>query len=173
MVEMDPLELREVSLRRSLRGYDTKAVDRLLETLEDSYTFVWRKCMDLEAQIDVYEKREALVGEALISAQCAANEITEQARRSSDLLLHEARQESERVRAEILHLEGEFKTRCRALLGAARELVDRGLGVPVEDEAPEEDSLHLHEPAAAENGNEPAGGATWPPVVSHPLFRSA
>lgn len=174
MVEMDPIELRDVSLRRTLRGYDPKAVDRLLETLEDSYSFVWRKCIELEEQVEVYRKREALVGEALISAQCAANELTEQARRSSELLLHEARQESERVRAEILHLEGEFKTRCRSLLGAARELVERGLGGPASDDSVgDEDALDLHAPAAAENGNAPADGASWPPVVSHPLFRSA
>lgn len=174
MVEMDPIELRDVSLRRTLRGYDPRAVDRLLETLEDSYSFVWRKCIELEEQVEVYRKREALVGDALISAQCAANELTEQARRSSELLLHEARQESDRVRAEILHLEGEFKTRCRSLLGAARELVERGLGGPASDDGVgEEDALDLHAPAAAENGNEPADGATWPPAVSHPLFRSA
>ena len=170
MVEMNPLELRNVSLRRTLRGYDPRAVDRLLETLEDSYSFVIRKCNELEKQVDVYRKREALVGDALISAQCAADEIMEQSRRTSELLLHEARQESERVRAEILHLEGEFKTRCRSLLGAARELVERGLGGSDNDDAAsDEDPLHLHE-NGDENGAERADAAS---VLSHPLFRSA
>jgi hypothetical protein len=79
------------------------------------------------------------------------------------------------VRAEIHHLEGEFKTRCRALLGAARELVDRGLGASaLEEETAEGALLEASEPAAVENGNEAADGeTTWPPVVSHPLFRSA
>ncbi len=94
---IDPTELRQPALERSLRGYAPEAVERLLaraaEALEDGA----RERDELRSRLEQIEeelvhrrKHEESVSHALIVAERNANELKEQAKREAELLLKEA-----------------------------------------------------------------------------------
>ena len=102
---LTPVEIRHVDMRRSwFRGYRRKPVDHLLA---DSFEEVWRERADLsdrleEVEIDASKHREleTLLRSTLVSAERAAQDMKEQARRESDLIVQEAHAESRRVTRE-------------------------------------------------------------------------
>ena len=129
---LTPVEIRHVGLRRSwLRGYRKPAVDELLAEIADSFEQVWRERADLsdrleelEAEASKHRELEALLRSTLVSAERAAQDMKEQARRESDLIVQEAHAESRRVTreaaAEKRRLE-EDMVKIRAQLRAALE----------------------------------------------------
>ena len=131
---LTPVEIRHVELRRAwFRGYRRSGVDRLLSEIADSFESVWRERADLadrleELETDAKKHREleALLRSTLVSAERAAQDMKEQARRESDLIVQEAHAESRRiVRAaagERQRLEEETR-RIRAQLRNALEAV--------------------------------------------------
>jgi cell division initiation protein len=140
---LTPVEIRHEELRRAwLRGYRRSAVDRLLSEIADSFESVWRERADLadrleELEVDARKHREleALLRSTLVSAERAAQDMKEQARRESDLIVQEAHAESRRVvraaAGEHRRLEDETR-RIRAMLRSALEAV---IGAPEESEA--------------------------------------
>jgi cell division initiation protein len=132
---LTPVEIRHLELHRSwLRGYRRSTVDRLLSEIADSFEDVWRERADLADRIDELEAEavkhrelENLLRSTLVSAERASNDMKEQARRESDLIVQEAHAEGRRVMREItsekLRLEEDVR-RIRALLRTALELVD-------------------------------------------------
>jgi cell division initiation protein len=131
---LTPVEIRHVQLRRTwLRGYRRSVVERLLSDIADSFEEVWRERADLADQLEELEAEaakqqelEALLRTTLVSAERAAQEMKEQARRESDLIVQEAHAESRRVSrtafAEKQRLDDEIR-KIRALLRAALEAV--------------------------------------------------
>jgi cell division initiation protein len=131
---LTPVEIRHVELRRAwLRGYRRSGVDRLLTEIADSFEGVWRERADLadrleELETDARKHRELenLLRTTLVSAERAAQDMKEQARRESDLIVQEAHAESRRiVRAaagELQRLEDEAR-KIRAQLRSALEAV--------------------------------------------------
>ena len=131
---LTPVEIRHVELRRAwLRGYRRSGVDRLLSEIADSFESVWRERADLadrleELETDAKKHREleTLLRSTLVSAERAAQDMKEQGRRESDLIVQEAHAESRRiVRAaagERQRLEDETR-RIRAQLRNALEAV--------------------------------------------------
>ncbi len=105
---LTPVEIRHVELRRAwLRGYRRRPVDQLLEEIADSFEEVWRERADLSDQLEELETEaakhrelEALLRSTLVSAERAAQDMKEQARRESDLIVQEAHAESRRVTRE-------------------------------------------------------------------------
>lgn len=130
-----PVELRHVRLGRSFRGYDRQEVDRLLEDVVDSFEEVWRergeladKLEDAQKLLDEVKQREALLASTLVSAERAALDARETARREADLIVSEAHGEArsvtraaqterERLFAEARRVE----TLLRAALGMVEE----------------------------------------------------
>ncbi|HXG76474.1 MAG TPA: DivIVA domain-containing protein [Gaiellaceae bacterium] len=139
---LTPVEIRHVDLRRAwLRGYRRSVVDRLLTDIADSFEDVWRERADLadrveelEAEAAKHRELEDLLRSTLVSAERAAQELREQARRESDLVVQEAHAEARRITreaaAEKRRLEDEMR-RIRALLRTALETLD-GEGWPGE-----------------------------------------
>jgi cell division initiation protein len=127
---LTPVEIRHVDMRRAwLRGYRRKPVDQLLEEIADSFEGVWRERADLSDRLEELEgeaakhrELEALLRSTLVSAERAAQDMKEQARRESDLIVQEAHAESRRVAreaaAEKRRLEEDI-VRIRAQLRAA------------------------------------------------------
>ena len=127
---LTPVEIRHVALRRSwFRGYRRNGVDQLLEEIADSFEEVWRERADLsdrledvQAEASKHRELEALLRSTLVSAERAAQDMKEQARRESDLIVQEAHAESRRVTreaaAEKRRLEEDL-IRIRAQLRAA------------------------------------------------------
>ena len=129
-----PVELRHVRFRRMPLGYRKRAVDRTLEEVVQSFEDVWRERADLaerveqlEAEIFRHRELEALLRRTLVSAEQAAQDLKNQARRERELILEEARAEARAItrdaRAESERLRSETR-RVRALLAAALDAVD-------------------------------------------------
>ena len=106
---LTPVEIRHHALRRSWlrRGYRRTGVDELLEEIADSFEQVWRERADLsdrleelEAEAAKHRELEALLRSTRVSAERAAQDMKEQARRESDLIVQEAHAESRRVTRE-------------------------------------------------------------------------
>lgn len=105
---LSPVEIRHIQLRRAwLRGYKRKTIDELLDEIAESFEQVWRERADLadrveelEAEIQRHRELEELLRSTLVSAERAAQEIKEQARRESDLIVQEAHAEGRRLTRE-------------------------------------------------------------------------
>lgn len=144
---LTPVEIRHVELRRTwFRGYRRGIVDRLLTDIADSFEDVWRERADLadrleELEIEASKHRELedLLRSTLVAAERAAQDMKEQARRESDLIVTEAHAEGRRVSratfAEKQRLEEDIR-RIRAQLRSALEEIGEPPDVKddVEDE---------------------------------------
>ena len=136
---LTPVEIRHVELKRAwLRGYRRRPVEQLLEEIADSFEQVWRERADLsdhleEVEVEAAKHREleALLRSTLVSAERAAQDMKEQARRESDLIVQEAHAESRRVTreaaAERRRLEEDI-VKIRSHLRAAFDLLGQDPG---------------------------------------------
>src|SRR5918999_3995295 len=126
---LTPVEIRHVSLGRGVFGYRRSATDRLLDEIAESFEDVWRDRADLaerveqlEADLVRYRELETLLRTTLVSAERAAGELKEQAKREADLIVSEAQAEARAItrgaRAEREQLARDSE-RIRALLGSA------------------------------------------------------
>src|SRR5918994_4484554 len=118
---LTPVEIRHLELHRTwLRGYRKSTVDGLLSEIADSFEEVWRERADLADRLDELEieaskhrELEALLRSTLVSAERAANDMKEQARRESDLIVREAQAEGRRIVREMTadkqRLEGDVR----------------------------------------------------------------
>ena len=126
---MTPVELRHVQLHKRLFGYASGAVDRVLEETVESFEDVWRHRADLADRVEQleqdlvrYRELETLLRTTLVTAERAAHELKDAAKREAELIVAEAHAEARRVThaavAERERLVGEA-TRVRAQLAAA------------------------------------------------------
>ncbi len=176
-----PVELRHVRLGRSWRGYDRAEADKLLEDVADSFEDVWRergelvdKLHEVQKTLDEVKQREALLASTLVSAERAAVESKEAARREADLIVAEAhgearsvtraaQNERERLFAEARRVE----TLLRAALGMVEESqASRQEGNPAEPPSefwPRREDTREFRPVAAV-ADEPAEAPQLPPA---------
>jgi cell division initiation protein len=131
-----PVELRHIQIgRTTFGGYGRRETDQLLEDIAESFEDVWRergeltdKLEDLEKRFDELKKAETLFASTLVSAERAAVEARETAKREAELIVAEAHQdarsvtrsaqgERERLFAEVRRIE----TLLRAALGLVEE----------------------------------------------------
>jgi cell division initiation protein len=137
-----PVEIRHVRLRRGLFGYRRSHVDRLLDDIVVSFETVWRERADnsdrvelLEGELKRYRELEALLRTTLVSAERAAHELRDQAKREAEAIVTEAQAEARQVtrkaRRDHETLSAEAR-RLRLLLNAALDALDEA-----EETAPE------------------------------------
>jgi cell division initiation protein len=126
---LTPVEIRHVRLGRGLFGYPRGATDALLDEIAESFEDVWRNRADLAERVEQleddlvrYRELETLLRTTLVSAERAAGELKEQAKREADLIVGEAEAEgrgiTRRARAECDQLVRDSQ-RVRALLASA------------------------------------------------------
>jgi len=131
---MTPVEVRHQQLKRGLFGYRRKPVDDLMTDIAESFELVWRERADLvdrveelEADLARHVELEGLLRSTLISAERAAQEQRERARREADTILSEAHAEARVVtresRSEKERLDSESR-RIAALLRSALAMVE-------------------------------------------------
>src|SRR4051794_17013903 len=171
-----PVELRHVKLGRAWRGYDRHEADKLLEDVADSFEDVWRergeltdKLHEVQKTLDEVKQREALLASTLVSAERAAVDAKEAARREADLIVAEAHGEARSVtraaQAERERLFAEARrveTLLRAALGMieetsvpAQEGEQQRAATPLEHWPRREDTREFHPVAVpAEQGVE-------------------
>lgn len=136
-MSLTPVEIRHVELHRTfLRGYRRAGVDQLLNEIADSFEEVWRERADLadhleelEADAEKHRELEALLRSTLVAAERAAQDMKEQARRESDLIVQEAHAAGRRVTREAAgerrRLEEDIRTIRGQLRAALESLEDR------------------------------------------------
>src|SRR3954470_5043000 len=97
---LTPVEIRHLQPSTGLLGYKRAATDRLFLEIAESFEDVWRERADLadsieklEADLVRYRALEMLLRTTLVSAERAATELKDQARREADLILSEAQAE--------------------------------------------------------------------------------
>lgn len=145
-----PVELRHVRLGRSLFGYKRRDVDSLLEDVADSYEEVWRergeltdRVEDVEKRLGEFKDREQLLASTLVSAEKAAADSKDAARREAELIVAEAHGEARSImrtaQNERERLFGEAR-RVEALLRAALGMVEESNAEPLEDGGAPEDA---------------------------------
>jgi cell division initiation protein len=150
-----PVELRHVSLKRRLLGYDRDAVDAMLDDVADSYEQVWRERVDLgdrierlEDELSRHKELENLLRATLLSAEQAANAVRDKGRTDADAIIAEARDEARditrRARAERESLLLDAR-RIRLLLHAALDAMDE---VPEDEISEEPPAVEVGEAAA-------------------------
>ncbi len=145
---LTPVEIRHVELRRALfRGYKRSDIDRLVDEIASSFEEVWRERADLadrleelESEAEKHKELESLLRTTLVSAERAAQDMKEQARRESDLIVQEAHAEGRRVTressAERRRLEEEIR-KIRGQLHSALEALGDRRDEPGDDEVAE------------------------------------
>lgn len=136
-MSLTPVEIRHVRLRRGL-GYKREPVDRLLADIVESFEGVWRDRADLADKVETldydlarYREMEAVLRATLVSAESAAAEMRERARREAQVILDEARSEARSVAREAEREHGALlqeARRIRALLGAALAAIAEAAG---------------------------------------------
>ena len=100
-----PVELRHVKMERTLvRGYKRDEVDRLIEDVTESFEEVWRdrgeladRVEELESQLTDFKQREHLLASTLVSAEKAAAEAKDHAKREAELIVAEAHGEARSI----------------------------------------------------------------------------
>lgn len=158
-MSMSPVEVRHQHLRRGLLGYKRRAVNELLDQVADSFEGVWRDRAELTDRVEQLEsdlarhvELEGLLRSTLISAERAAQEQRERARREADTIIgeahaearmvtREARGEKERLDAESRRIASLFRS-ALALVEDAEEppatsTVEATQVIPTPHEAPE------------------------------------
>jgi cell division initiation protein len=131
---MTPAEIRHVPIRRALWGYRRNAVEHLLDDVADSFEEVWRERADfadriehLESELQRHRELEALLRKTLVSAEAAAQEQREGARRDAERVVAEAHSEARRITfaatAERERLQSDVR-RLREQLRSALAAVD-------------------------------------------------
>jgi len=129
-----PVELRHVRFKRGLLGYVPMVVDRTIEEVVESFETVWRERADyadrieqLQAELKRHRELETLLRSTLTTAEQAAHELKDHARREAALVLEEAHAEARRITRDALAERerlGAETHRIKALLGAALDAVE-------------------------------------------------
>jgi cell division initiation protein len=131
---LTPVEIRHVPIGRGFWGYRRGAVERLLDDVADSFEEVWRERADfadrieqLEAELERHRELETLLRKTLVSAEAAAQEQREAARRDADVIVAEAHTEARRITfaatAERERLQADIR-RLQELLRSALTTLD-------------------------------------------------
>ena len=96
-MEMTPLDIRNKTFRKGIRGYQCEEVEKFLENVsqefESAYTenFELReKANKLEAEISHFREIENTLQQTLVLAQKTAEDVKEAARQEAALILREA-----------------------------------------------------------------------------------
>ena len=131
---LTPVEIRHIRLARGIRGYKRHAADALLTEIAESFEDVWRERADLTDKVEQLEldlvrhkELEGLLRTTLVSAESAAQQLREQARKEAETIVGEAHAEARaiarRASAEKERLETELR-RIKSLLRSALESLD-------------------------------------------------
>ena len=135
-MSLTPVEVRHLELRRGLFGYRRSSVEKAIDDVADSFETVWRersqlveRVEELETEVTRHVELEGLLRSTLVSAERAAQDMKEQARREADVIVQEASAEGRRlVRDGIAEKEQLLAEthRIRTMLRAALEIVSDG-----------------------------------------------
>ncbi len=165
---LTPVEVRHLELRRGLFGYRRNQVHHTIEEIADSFEAVWRerselgeRVHELESEVARHVELETLLRSTLVSAERAAQDMKEQARREADVIVQEAGAEGRRLVRDAIAEKEQLLAETRRV----RSIMRSALDVLAEDqaeegqEAPSED-VQRSAPITPRLSEQPAGPAT-------------
>lgn len=121
-MSLTPAEIRHLELGRSFFGYRRSAVDRAIDEVVSSFEQVWRERADLTDKVEQlendmvrYRELETLLRTTLISAERAAHELKDQARKEAELIVTEAHAEARFITREAAAKRERLLTESRRL----------------------------------------------------------
>lgn len=133
---LTPVEVRHLELRRGLFGYRRSSVERAIEEVADSFEAVWRERAELgervhtlEGEVARHVELETLLRSTLVSAERAAQDMKEQARREADVIVQEASAEGRQLLRDAIADKEKLLAethRIRVMLRAALDIVADG-----------------------------------------------
>jgi cell division initiation protein len=131
-MRLSPLDIRQQQFTvRMFRGLDPHEVDAFLEDVAEDYEAVLRENTLLREQLAVMEERsrgladrEKTLQDTLLTTQKLADEMKENARRESQLILREAELRGEKQLEEIRAEEARIRSDMTALRRTRRHLVE-------------------------------------------------
>ena len=121
-MQMTPLDIRNKTFHKGLRGYQCVEVEKFLENLSQEFESTYaenfelrEKTKGLETEISHYRQIENTLQQTLVLAQQTAEEVTKAAQHEAELILKEAEQKKlskvseaqkkwEEIQEEILEL---------------------------------------------------------------------
>lgn len=155
-MSLTPVEVRHLELRRGLFGYRRSHVHRTIDEIADSFEAVWRerselgeRVLALEAEVARHVELENLLRSTLVSAERAAQDMKERARREADVIVAEAGAEGRSIIRDAIA----EKERLLAETHRVRTIMRAALEVLSEDRRPHEDEVDEEEPGT---GGSPA-----------------
>ncbi len=103
-----PKDIKKRDFKKSLRGYEVDEVDAFLETVSSHYEKLLvdnknltEKVKSLMADIDIYKENESNLQRAIIKAQDIAEEVIQNAKKRSEIIIKEAELDARKVRQDI------------------------------------------------------------------------
>ncbi|MFD2656281.1 MULTISPECIES: DivIVA domain-containing protein [Gracilibacillus] len=142
---LTPLDIHNKEFARGFRGYDEDDVNEFLDQVIKDYETVIREKKDLKEKVDQLNEKlshfsniETTLNKSILVAQETAEEVKENAKKESKLIIKEAEKNADRIINEALHksrsiaLEVEelkkqakvFRTRLKMLVEAQLDLVE-------------------------------------------------
>jgi cell division initiation protein len=143
-----PVEIRHLTFKRGIAGYRRSQIDRALMEIAESFEQVWRQRADLADRIEELEQEvkrhlelETLLRSTLVSAERAAHDMKEQARREAELIVTESQAKAREIMRDAIgekeRLLGQAR-RIQAMLRTALEVVEQEVGPEQREDAPTE-----------------------------------
>lgn len=101
-------DIKKRDFKKALRGYDNDEVDAFLETVSSHYEKLVvetknlnEKIKSLQSDIDVYKENEANLQKALIKSQDLGEEIIENAKKRSEIIIKEAELNARKIKQDL------------------------------------------------------------------------
>lgn len=156
-MNITPLDIRKQTFKKAFRGIDAEEVQAFLEMVAEEFERLNseniklnERVSTLQSTVNRYKELEKTLQETLRTAQKAADEVHENAKREARLIVKEseirgnravekARQYVQQIRSEIINLKNQrdqFITRLQALIQAQSDYLEQlsFLEGPVVDE---------------------------------------
>ena len=135
-MRITPLDIQKHRFRRTFRGYDAEEVRAFLTSFAEQYERVIRENNQqredialLREQVKEHEERGRILKETLLTAQAAAEDLRESARREGEVLVKEAELKAEKMMEVAREHVARHEARLLDLRTQRRELLDQLRGV--------------------------------------------
>ena len=162
---LTPVEVRHLEMRRGLFGYRRGHVHRTIEEIADSFEAVWReraergeRVPELDAEVARHVELETLLRSTLVSAERAAQDMKEQARREADVIVQEAGAEGRRLMRDAIVEKEQLLAETRRVRSIMRSALDVLAEDDGDEEQPSED-VKRSAPITPRLSEQPAGPA--------------
>ena len=103
-MKMTPLDIQQQRFRTRFRGFDVQEVDLFLEQMAEAFESfqtekktLQEKIQRLESEVKGYKEREDTFKRAMLNSQKVIEQMKENARKSSELIIADAEMKAEKI----------------------------------------------------------------------------